>query len=167
MASPLLPYANSRLLIESQGGITKVDGRIECTQCQKYLVKLFLKRMQGVTTDSGAKQTPTPAKEGKEFPGGAGEAYTYRGFALLYAEVPDTYDIRTGTDSGLRFQQVTTQPSWMLPGRTGQLKFGSDPILYVTIGRSSGLFGGNGIDDVIYNEIGGVMVALIGGELQN
>jgi hypothetical protein len=167
MASPLLPYINSRLLIESQGGITKIDGRIECTQCQKYLVKLFLKRMQGVTTDSGAKMIPTPAKEGKEFPGAAGEAYTYRGFSLLYAEVPDTYNLRTGTDSGLRFQEIKTQPSWMLPGRTGHLKFGSDPILYVTVGRSSGLFGGNGIDDTIYKEIGGVMVALIGGELQN
>ena len=35
------------------------------------------------------------------------------------------------------------------------------------IQRSSGQYGGQGIDEIIYKEIGGVEIQITGGELQN
>jgi hypothetical protein len=35
------------------------------------------------------------------------------------------------------------------------------------IQRSSGVFGGTGIDEIVYREIGGVQIQITGGELQN
>jgi hypothetical protein len=53
----------------------------------------------------------------------------------------------------------------MLPGQNGQLRFGDDRILNAQIQRSSGVFGGVGIDDIIYNEIGGVEIQVTGAEI--
>ena len=35
------------------------------------------------------------------------------------------------------------------------------------IQRSSGVFGGQGIDEIVYKEIGGVEIQITGGEVQN
>jgi hypothetical protein len=61
---------------------------------------------------------------------------------------------------------LTGQQEWMLPGNTVQVLFGNDPILQGNIERSSGVFGGLGIDEIIYTEIGGVELQITGNEIQ-
>ena len=84
---------------------------------------------------------------------------------MQYAIVPSAFVLGTTSESNLQYSRVQEQFSWMLPGQNGQLRFGDDRILNAQIQRSSGVFGGVGIDDIIYNEIGGVEIQVTGAEI--
>ena len=169
MASPLLSYANSRILVPSQGAVSLVNGRWTEAAGNSYLVKCFLKRAQYSGVSSGSKLVPIPSQlNGEMLPGASGDQYYYRGYALEWVEVPSTWDLETSDESALVFQQVTTQYAWLATGVECQFRFGQDPIMPTAkIQRSSGIFGGQGIDEIIYKEIGGVELQLTGTELQN
>ena len=167
MASPLLPYANSAILIASSGIVSVTDGRISAAAGSYYLIKAFLKREQSTGTETGGTKTPLRGQVGTVLPGASGEYFLYRGYALQYAIVPSTFVLGTTSESNLQYNRIQEQFSWMLPGQNGQLRFGDDRILNAQMQRSSGVFGGRGIDDIIYNEIGGVQIQVTGGELEN
>lgn len=168
MASPLLPYANSRLLVVADGVPSVTDGRIGSTPSAYYLVKAFMKRIQYSGVSSGSKKIPLESQlDGQMMPGASGDQFYYRGYSLLFATVSSTFVLGTSSESGLAFAQVTTQPEWLLPGREVQFKIGQDPVMIARIQRSSGIFGGIGIDSIIYKEIGGVELQLTGTEIQN
>lgn len=168
MTSPLLPYANSRLLIRVEDDVTVVNGRIKATSIYEVLVKCFLKRAQYSGVSSGSRKLPLESQlDGRMLPGASGDQFYYRGYALEYANVPSGWTL--GDDESLvGWQTVDTQYGWMLPGTTVKLRFGNDPhMLTSNIERSSGIFGGEGIDEIIYQEIGGVQIQLTAGEIQN
>ncbi len=167
MTSPLLPYANSAILIASSGIVDVTNGRITSTPGSYYLIKAFLKRQQSTGTETGGTKTPLRGQAGEILPGASGEYFLYRGYALQYAVVPSTFVLGTSSESNLSYEIVQEQFSWMLPGQNGQLRFGRDRILNAQIQRSSGVYGGIGIDDIIYSEIGGVEIQVTGGEVQN
>ena len=167
MASPLLPYANSAILIASSGIVSVTDGRITAAAGSYYLIKAFLKREQSTGTETGGTKTPLRGQAGTVLPGASGEYFLYRGYALQYAIVPSTFVLGTTSESNLQYSRVQEQFSWMLPGQNGQLRFGDDRILNAQMQRSSGVFGGRGIDDIIYSEIGGVEIQVTGAELEN
>jgi len=169
MASPLLPYINSRLLVPSQGAVSLVDGRWVEAAGDSYLVKMFIKRAQYSGVSSGSKMIPIPSQlDGEMMPGASGDQFYYRGYALEWTTVPSSWDLETSDETGLVFQQVTTQYSWLATGTECFFRFGDDPIMPAAkIQRSSGIFGGEGIDEIIYKEIGGVQIQITGGELQN
>ena len=169
MASPLLPYANSRILVPNQGAVSLVNGRWVEAAGNYYLVKCFLKRMQYSGVSSGSKMVPILSQlDGEMLPGGSGDQFYYRGYALEWVEVPSTRDLETSDESALVWAQVTTQYSWLATGTECNFRFGQDPIMPATrIQRSSGVFGGQGIDEIVYKEIGGVELQLTGAELQN
>jgi hypothetical protein len=167
MASPLLPYANSAILIESEGTVAVTDGRIAATAGTRYLIKAFLKREQSTGTETGGTKTPLRSQTGEMLPGGSGEFYLYRGYALQYATVPTTFVLGTSSESSLVYTTIQQQYKWMLPGQNVSLRFGRDRILNAQIERSSGTYGGIGIDNIIYSEIGGVEIQITGAELMN
>jgi hypothetical protein len=169
VASPLAPYINGRFLTKAVGTVTKVDGRFIETPPSYYLVKLFIKRAQYGGVSSGSRNIPLESQLGGEMlPGASGDQFYYRGYALEYSTVNAGWDIINGDESVLTFTQVTEQADWLLPGAVGEFKFGDDPIMPAArIQRSSGVFGGLGIDQIVYQEIGGVEVQLTGGELRN
>lgn len=169
MASPLAPYINSRVLVPSQGAVSVVNGRLVQAPGDSYLIKSFMKRMQYTGVSSGSKMVPIESQlDGEMMPGASGDQFYYRGYALEWTTVPNTWDLETSDETGLVFQQVMTQYTWMATGTETQFRFGDDPIMNAAkIQRSSGLFGGQGIDEIIYKEIGGVELQLTGGELQN
>ncbi len=74
-------------------------------------------------------------------------------------EIGDSEDLLVWT-------QVTGQPSFLAPGKQVQFVFGNDKPLIGRVERSSGIFGGQGIDEIIYRGIGGVQLQITGGELQ-
>ena len=169
MASPLLSYANSRILVPSQGAVSLVNGRWVEAEGDSYLVKCFLSRAQYDGVSSGSKLIPIPSQlDGEMMPGASGDSFYYRGYSLEWTTVPAAWDLDSSDESSLSWTQVTTQYTWLATGTECQLKFGQDPIMPAAkIQRSSGQYGGLGIDSIIYKEIGGVELQLTGGELQN
>ena len=169
MASPLLAYENARILVPDEGTVTQVDGRWVTSTANAYLVKLFIKRAQYSGVSSGSKMIPLPSQlDGEMMPGASGDQFYYRGYALEWVQVPADWDLEASDESALVWQQVTTQYSWLSTGQECQFRFGQDPIMPTAkIQRSSGVFGGLGIDEIIYSEIGGVEIQITGSELQN
>ena len=167
--SPLKPYANSRILVPSQGAVSLVNGRWVEAPGDPYLVKCFLKRAQYSGTSSGSKMVPLPSQlNGEMMPGASGDQFYYRGYALEWASVEASWDLESSSESGLTWSQVTTQMPWLTTGTEVVFRFGQDPIMpSAKVQRSSGIFGGQGIDEIIYKEIGGVELQLTGYELQN
>jgi len=168
MASPLLPYVNGRLLVPGQGAVTNVNGRWVEAASDSYLVKLFISRQQYSGVSSGSKLIPIPSQlDGEMMPGASGDQFYYRGYALEWTTVPASWDLETSNEAGLVFQQVMTQYEWLATGTECQFRFGQDPIMPASkIQRSSGQYGGQGIDAILYREIGGVEIQITGGELQ-
>lgn len=169
MPSPLAPYINGRFLAKDLGVITVSGGRFIESPPNEYLVKLFIKRAQYGGVSSGSRNVPLESQLGGEMlPGASGDQFYYRGYALEYSSVPNGWDILNGDESTLTFTTVTEQTEWLLPGAVGEFKFGDDPIMSAArIQRSSGVFGGQGIDTIVYSEIGGVEIQITGGELRN
>ena len=153
----------------SQGAVSLVDGRWVEAPGDSYLVKCFLKRAQYSGVSSGSKLVPIPSQlEGEMLPGASGDQFYYRGFALEWVNVPSAWDLLVDDETPLAFQQVSTQYHWLATGTECQFRLGQDPIMPAAkIQRSSGVFGGEGIDEIIYREIGGVELQLTGTELQN
>lgn len=112
---------------------------------------------------------PIPSQlDGEMMPGASGDQFYYRGYALDFAPVASDWDLEVSDEAGLVFTQVTTQYTWLATGTECQFRFGQDPIMAAAkIQRSSGRYGGMGIDEIIYKEIGGVEIQITGGELQN
>lgn len=168
MASPLLSYANARILVPSQGAVSLVNGRWAEAAGDSYLVKCFLSRQQYQGVSSGSKLIPIPSQlDGRMLPGASGDQFYYRGYALEWVNVPSNWDLETSDESALVWAQVTTQYTWLATGTECLFRFGQDPIMPAAkIQRSSGQYGGQGIDEIIYTELGGVELQLTGGELQ-
>lgn len=168
MASPLLPYANSRILVTAQGTVSIVDGRLTPATGQTYLVLCFMSRTQYSGVSSGSKKVPLESQlQGRMMPGASGDAFYYRGYALEYAPVAADYNIATGDESLLSFSTVTLQLPFLYPSREVRFFFGNEKEMVGRIERSSGIFGGTGIDEIIYSEVGGVQLQITGGELQS
>ena len=167
--SPLLPYQNGRILVPGEGSVSNVNGRWVETGGDLYLVRLFINRKQYNGVSSGSKQVPIPSQlDGEMMPGASGDQFYYRGYSLDYTVVPSDWRLTTSSEEGLVFEQVRTQYVWMATGTECQFRFGQDPIMPAAkIQRSSGQYGGQGIDEIIYKEIGGVEIQLTGSELQN
>lgn len=168
MASPLLAYENARILVPNQGAVSVVNGRFIEAAGNPYLVKCFMNRAQYGGVSSGSKGVPLSSQLGGEMmPGASGDSFYYRGYALEYVQVAADWDLDASSEAGLTWLPVTTQFSWLSTGSEVQFRFGDDPIMPTArIERSSGQYGGQGIDTIIYQEIGGVEIQLTGGELQ-
>lgn len=169
MASPLQPYVNARLLVPGLASVSLVNGRWAEAASDPYLVKLFTKRAQYNGVSSGSVKVPLASQlNGEMMPGASGDQFYYRGYALEYARVPASWDLETSDETGLVFTEVTGQFDWLATGTECKFRFGYDPIMPTArIQRSSGVFGGQGIDEIVYKEIGGVQIQITGGELQN
>lgn len=169
MASPLLPYANGRVLVPDQGTVVLNNGRWVTDVSTAELVEVFIKRQQYSGVSSGSRQVPLPSQlNGEMMPGASGDGFYYRGYALRSVQVPGNWDLDTSDETGLAWQQITTTPPWGNPGIECQFKIGTDPIMrFAKIQRFSGKFGGLGIDKILYKDIGGVEIQLTGTDLES
>ena len=167
MASPLLEYANAYVKSSAQGSVTIVNGRPSIAAGSIYVVKCYIKRQQYSGVTSGSKRLPLESQlEGRMLPGASGDQFYYRGYALQKLILPEGVDW-LGDLSGYSFTNITAQEAFLLPGKEVEFKFGNDPVMKATVQRSSGVFGGDGIDETIYTGIGGVEIQLTGSEVQN
>lgn len=167
MASPLLEYANARIKAVSQGSVTIVNGRPTTSGTTTYVIKAYIQRQQYSGVTSGSKRLPLESQlEGRMLPGASGDQFYYRGYVLQKAELTEGTNW-LGDISGLTFTTITAQEGFLLPGKSVDLKFGNDPVLKANVQRSSGIYGGSGIDEIIYPAIGGVEIQLTAADLQN
>lgn len=166
MASPLLEYWNGRVKVTSQGSVSIVDGRPVSSGGTEYIVKCYVKRIQYTGVTSGSKPVPLASQlEGRMLPGGSGDKFYYRGYALQKAALGGENWL--GDLSALSFTTVTSQEQFLLPGVEIDFKFGNDPVMKAKIERSSGQFGGEGIDEILYPALGGVEIQITASDLQN
>lgn len=166
MASPLLEYWNGRIKATSQGTVSVVNGRPVESGGIVYVVKCYIKRIQYSGVTSGSKPLPLASQlEGRMLPGASGDQFYYRGYALQKAVLGGGNWL--GDLSGLTFSNITSQEQFLLPGDEVDFKFGNDPTMKATIQRSSGQFGGDGIDEILYPALGGVEIQLTGSEVLN
>jgi hypothetical protein len=166
MASPLLAYYNGRIKATTQGTVSIVNGRPVASGGTVYVVKCYIKRMQYTGVTSGSKPLPLESQlEGRMLPGASGDQFYYRGFALQKAPLGGGDWL--GDLSGLTFTDITAQESFLLPGTEVEFKFGNDPDMFATVQRSSGQFGGDGIDEILYPALGGVEIQLTASEVMS
>lgn len=168
MASPLLDYANARLRVVSEGSVSISNGRPTVTAGNIYLIQCYLKRTQYTGVSSGSRKIPLPVElGGLMMPGASGDQFYYRGYVLRKATISSTFAWDTASLTSLPFTDITSQEVFLLPGTEVSFKLGNDPIAHATIERSSGVFGGQGIDNLFYEAIGGVEIQLKAAEVQN
>lgn len=167
MASPLLDYANSRVLATADGVVSVVGGRIVASAGTNYVLNCFMKRIQYSGVSSGGRRVPLESQlGGNMMPGASGDSFYYRGYGLQYAVVTDQ-DWENDPLTDFTWTTLSDQPAWLQPGREVSFKFGDDALMVGRIQRSSGVFGGVGIDEIIYAEIGGVELQITGAEYLN
>lgn len=163
-----MAYANSYILSVTNNGVTVSDGRIIGSGLSRTLVICFLSRIQYSGVTSGSRKIPLESQlDGQMLPGASGDQFYYRGYALQYTTIGDDVDWLLGYGAYTGWKQCTQQYDFLGTGKEVELKIGDDPVLRGRIERSSGVYGGQGIDRIIYSEIGGVQLQLTGTELQN
>lgn len=168
MTSPLARYINSRVIVAAEGSVSLVNGRLTASEGDTHLVRCFMKRAQYTGVSSGSKKIPLESQlDGEMLPGASGDQFYYRGYAIDYAVVPPTWNPATDNEETLTFFQVTSQLDVLLPGNQVRFFFGDEKESVSQVQRSTGIFGGQGIDEIIYREIGGVQLQLTAGEVQN
>ena len=168
MSSVLLPYANAYLRIADRTSVAIVNGRVTPTEGDICIFKCFLKRAQYSGTSSGSKLQPLPSQLGGEMmPGTQGDAFYYRGYYLQCAIEPGGFDWLNDDYSTLTFVDVTSASPTLRPGTPVNFLFGDQPVMRANVERSTGVFGGLGIDEILYKELGGVELQLTGAEFTN
>jgi hypothetical protein len=167
MASPLLPYANALVRVQTKAGVTNVGGRLVPTNGPVYLFRCFLKRQQYESVSSGSVKQPLKSQLGGGLmPGGSGDQFFYRGYYLQRATIQPTFDW-LGDLSTVVWVDVTEYDPSLRPGNDVQFQLGKTEPMQAKIERSTGRFGGSGIDQILYKELGGVELQLTGAELLN
>ena len=167
--SPLYPYINcSGLYYSTQSmQVSPSNGRLGVSASQQYYLKLFLRRAQSNGTDSGSKDVPVNGQS-NIMPGYSGSSFIYRGYVLQYNVLPTsgTYDLNNTVNlSGLTMTDVeSSNLSWLTPSGSMQILFGDiSQVINCKVIVSSGVYGSQGIDQVIASEIKGVPITLLGG----
>lgn len=167
MASPLLPYANAIVRATVKGTVSVVNGRLVEDTSEVYLYRCFLKRIQYTGVSSGSVKQPLPSQlDGQMMPGASGDQFFYRGYYLQKVQVDDTFDW-LGDLSALSWVDVTDAEQALLAGSSVEFLFGTDVPIRANVERSTGVFGGQGIDAILYKELGGVQLQLTGAEIQS
>lgn len=166
MTSPLLPYANAYVKVTAQGAVTNVNGRFVSAAGSSYLVQCFLKRAQYSSVSSGSTKQPLSSQlGGTMMPGASGDQFYYRGYALRYGTVTANFDPQVDDLSSVTWSDVTASYSWLKPGSDVLMYLGQTPVMKANIERFSGVFGGSGIDQILYGELGGIEIQLVGAEV--
>lgn len=164
MASPLLPYANAHVLVQSKGAVTNVNGRFVAADGPVLAVKCFMKRMQYASVSSGSTKQPLSSQlGGNMMPGASGDQFYYRGYALQTATVTAGWE----PGDAATWVDVTAAISALRPGNEVTFWLGATEPMQARVERNSGIFGGAGIDEILYAELGGVELQLVGAEVLN
>jgi hypothetical protein len=169
MTSPLLPYATAYLVITAQGVPAVVDGRITTQPGDRYAVHCYLKRQDSAGTSTGADYLPSQNAPGDNLPGVSGDVYLYRGYALRYAELPAEFTDGDAIPTSLTWTPLLSSsvPEWLTGGIQVQHRQGLEQYKTSMIERITGKYGGEGIDEIVSQSVGGIPITVRSGDLLN
>jgi hypothetical protein len=169
MTSPLLPYANSYLLLQSTGAPAVLSGRIIAGPNGYFVVQCYLTRQDSTGTSTGADYLPTQTSPGSGFPGTSGDVYLYRGYALRYTPVTAQYTLADPLPASTVWTNLlsTNKPVWLAPGISGKHLQGNEDIKYTVVERPTGKYGGIAIDEIVSTNIGGIPITVRSGDQLN
>jgi|GEM_PF-1644546 len=169
MASPLLEFANAYVLITTSDTVHRnEEGRFYVNETAYKVVRAYMQRVQYTGVTSGSRKIPLASElNGEMLPGASGDEFYYRGYALEYTTLLNTAPFLTNDLESLPFVQITGTETFLRPQKEVKFRFGTQAPMKATIQRSNGKFGGEGIDQIIYESIGGVEFQLTGAEVLN
>ena len=167
MSSPLLPYANALVRVQTKGAVTKVNGRLTEAAGPVLLFRCYMKRIQYTGVASGSVKQPLPSQlDGQMMPGASGDQFYYRGYCLQKATVASGFNWR-GSLATVVWSDVTSADAALRPGAVVEFALGATDTMKAEVQRSTGVFGGLGIDELLTPALGGVQLQLTGAEVQN
>lgn len=169
MASPLLEFANAKVLILVSDAVERnIDGRFYVNDNAYHLLICYMKRTQYSGVTSGSRKIPLASELGGDMlPGGSGDEFYYRGYALEKTTILSNDPwAQLGDTDGYTFTPVTGSESFLRPQSEAMFSFGTQAPMRATIQRCNGKFGGIGIDEIIYPAIG-IEFQLTGAEVLN
>lgn len=169
MSSPLLPYFNAYLAIGTSNDVERVEGRLVTISSQLIIFKAFLKRESDVGNGGGA--TAKTVQTTNPLPGIDGQGTRYKGYLLAYGyltgggqwtgSLPSSW-----TDITSTFNSQNALAIALSTGREGRVKIGNMPIQHFTLESAAGDYGGGGaIDQLIYEQVGGIPVSVMAGQI--
>ena len=167
MASPLLEFANSKVLIVASDAVERnADGRFYVNDNAYHLLICYMKRVQYTGVTSGSRKIPLSSElNGEMLPGASGDEFYYRGYALEKATIlSDDPWIQDDDITDYAFMPVTGEESFLRPQAETVFTFGTQAPMRAVIQRCNGKFGGSGIDQIIYPAIG-IEFQLTGAEI--
>ncbi len=167
MASPLLAYANSRVRVNIADVVVRdANGRLTVNDTSYYLVVCYLKRTQYSGVTSGSRKIPLASELfGEMLPGASADEFYYRGYALQYVAIAADDDWTSMDLVQSSMTDISTNQSYFQPMKEVDLFFGAEE-MRATIQRCTGVFGGEGIDKIIYPSIG-LQLQLTAAEILN
>lgn len=161
MTSPLAERINSSIIItRGNNSATITDGRYTSEISSRILVQCYLKRIQGSTQDSSTGEaSDQPRYEGY---GIDMSRYMYRGYCLRYGIISDSFNL--GDDESSLVLRDIRDLSFMDGVRDYgiQIRHGLQLLSNGVIQIIGGVYGSRGIDEIIYENIGGVPITIRG-----
>jgi hypothetical protein len=169
MSSPLLEQANAYIFLDSQDDVTLVNGRLTVASASRVVFHAFLKRE---SSGAGSSVAIATGEGGVTLPGITGQGFRYGGYVLRYAVMAGPVDpdelpaAQDWVDITASLAVGSTQDVAFQPGRRGQCLLGSSERLQPCVLESTtGDYGGTGVDELLYLEIGGIPVSVVLGEV--
>lgn len=169
MTSPLLPYANSWLLINIGNTPSVVNGRVVQSVISYRIVQCYLKRQQSTGTSTGGDYVLSQTQANLETGSAGGVVYLYRGYALGYIALNTKPDFNTFNVSGSSYTpfNLTNSVPWMTSGVTGLHRQGIEKPAHFSFESVGGKFGDLGVDQIVNEAIEGIPIVIRSGQVLN
>jgi hypothetical protein len=148
MTSPLLPFANARILWAAPGGRTSGREGLKVIAGQAYLMRVFVKRigMQSRLNDGMG----IPALDGAEYP--------FEGYCCAYTQLDATQAVDWKTidvqDPGLTWDETGKLPTGIEMDSKASLDFPSAGEIEVRFVMKAGRYGAEGIGLIVSDAVG-------------
>lgn len=161
MTSPLQFIANSSIYVSGVSSSSSINGgRYEADASGSgYVIECYCTRVQA------ARSALTTGQNGPNVKLGGMETsrYLYRGYLLGYASVAGGYQHNITNDEALMYQgilgfQELTQV--LYESKKVSFRLGSQVIGDSIIEIVGGIYGSQGIDSIVYNELQGIPITL-------
>lgn len=168
--SPLAAYANASVYIISttSSGSTLQDGRyVQGVTTSRYLISGYITRVQASRTSSTVGEASGYPRSGVNI-GADNTRFLYRGYCLGYAIVDSNFVHGVTNEQALVFNDIigSTLGNGILRNNTKcSLRLGAQIIDDSYIEVVGGIYGSQGIDELIMDEIGGIPITIRGTEV--
>lgn len=169
MGSPLLEYSNSSIVITEDENEPQIeDGRyVLGVSGIRYLVKCYLFRTQASKTGTSIGEASGYNGPGTGNLSGIGlSRFLYRGYCLQYSIIDSSFEHGVSSESNLMYTDIgSIVPEFLnndMGVRSISIRHGKQLISDGYIEIVGGIYGSVSIDEIIYENVGGVPITMRG-----